>query len=199
MIPVSELTDEAAMGFLPGDGGGHDLAATLATLPAMFGTFRDALTALAAWMAEFGPARDSADSVGEMARSAATCADAARAASDQYRKENEFWLGDGSGGQMSPAVHGLTEGAGNGFIPDGSYPEGYQLADQLAAFPELFDLIGDQTGILADWMRDNHMSGTPELLVTELANFVSALSVAAETASSTYQRQNYFWLSNRGA
>jgi hypothetical protein len=187
MIAVTDLLDEASAGFLPHDGGGRDLNATLATLPAMFGSFRDSLTALAAWMEEFPPARDSAASVTEMARNA----------SDQYRKENEFWLGDDPGGQMSPAVYGLTEMAGSGFIPDGSYTTGYQLADQLEAFPELTDLIGENLGILAGWMRDNHMSGTPELLVTELANSVSVLSVASETASTTYQRQNAFWLSSR--
>jgi hypothetical protein len=193
------MAEEAYAGFLPDEDGGRDLAATLAALPALFTAFGSALTGLAGWAEDFKPARGSAGAIAEMAGKAAACAQAAQAASDAYRRENEFWLGAGDAGQPDRNVLSLTEQAGGGFIPDGSYTPGYQLADTLTDLPGLFDAIGDNLGLLAEWMSDRMMATTGESasLVAELSDTVCVLSVAAETAVAVYQRDNSFWLDAR--
>jgi hypothetical protein len=198
---VSDLLDEAAAGFLPPETAGRSLAATLAAFPGMFTAFRVSMTQLAGWAEEFKPGACAAAAITETAQAAAICAEAAQGVSDQFRQDNEFWLKDEQPGVVSHTVIILTDYGNRGFIPGNSdaYPQGYALADILEQLAELFDLIGDMIGSLGDWITDmGEQYGETSGLTGELANHVSVMSVAAETASNAYQRRNSFWLSARG-
>jgi hypothetical protein len=197
MTQVSDMIDEAVVeGFLH-EGGGVNLAATLAALPGMFTAFRTSVAQLAAWT-EDKPCRQAAGAITVIAQAAGACAEAAQAASDRYRKANAFWLDGEPDGQASHGVTNLASMIEGGFIPrDDDHPDGQVLDIILEQLPELADVTGENLGIMISWMRDNHMSGETEVLLGEVGHHVGVLSAAAEDASSAYQRDNAFWLTSR--
>jgi hypothetical protein len=188
------MIDSASAGLQPGTA--RELAGALAVLPDVFRAMAAGLPELAEWAAALrGVGGRPGDLIQALIPYPQQAATAAETCSARFRADNTHWL-EGEDCSYAPAET-LAEDVAEGFIPDGTFPAGFALADTLGSISQLAGLLAEELRRMAVWAEqelDRPVTGDQ---LGALAGMMTAMGQAADEARGTYHSANAFWLDAR--